>query len=176
MVFLKVLVHTVAVLGAAATPTRIAAGFVLGMTIGLVPSLPLDIVLALALIAFNVNLAAAFIAMVLFGAAAYVAAPLITALGYFLIADLTFLRGLWTRLYHAPLLPYAGVNDTFVVGSLIAALLALVPSFVLIRHAVVVYRRDLDPKVGTWRAVRFVRTTQLYQRCRRLRRQSEQAL
>ncbi|MBD3315756.1 MAG: hypothetical protein GF344_08225 [Chitinivibrionales bacterium] len=58
--------RAVAVIISGATPSRIAAGFVLGMLIGLIPSPSIDLLISLALIVFDVNLAAAFPAMAVF--------------------------------------------------------------------------------------------------------------
>lgn len=172
MVLERFLAHAIAVLRAADTPPRIAAGFVLGMMAGLIPSLPLNLLVALLLIVLHVNLVAAFLAMALFGSLSYLATPLFDTLGAIMLA----FQPIRTTLGIIPVAPYAGASDTLVTGSIVASLLLAAPLFTLTRHAVLLYRHTLDPRVNRWRPIRLIKASPLYRRYLRLRRMSEHLL
>ena len=92
----------------------IAAGFILGMTPAL--SLQSFIVFALALV-FRIQLGAMLLAAFFFAFPAFLFDPVFDSVGQALLESES-LKGLWTSMYNAPLLPFTRFNNSNSLGLL----------------------------------------------------------
>src|SRR5438105_3408558 len=102
------------------SPDEIAAGFVLGSLIGLIPKTNL---IALALwclvLLLQVNISMAMAAIVIFAIGGHFIDPVSEKIGFNLLARAYALKGLWTALYNMPIVPFTNFNNTLVLGNLV---------------------------------------------------------
>ena len=117
----------------------IAAGFVLGMFLGLLPfSINSVIILVLVFTLYNDRITA-MLAALIFGLLGFLIDLPAHSLGL-VVLQAGFLQGLWTYIYNLPFLPFSGFNNTLVMGNTLIALLLSVPSCFLVKFLVVGYR------------------------------------
>ena len=155
---IELLAKLVKILRSAVSPNQIAAGFVIGMVIGLTPFWTLhNMILIVILIILNINIGTAIYSFVLFSAVAYLIDPIFHHLGYFLLVDIESLKNLWTFLYNTPLVALSRYNNTVVIGSLVAALILAIPMFFLAKTGVIYYRENIDKKMQKWKIVQAVK-------------------
>jgi len=160
---LEILAKLVKILRSAASPSQIAAGFIIGMTIGLTPLWTLhNFILFILLIILSVNIATALFSFVIFSGIAYLMDPLFHHFGYFILVDLSFMKGLWTTLYNVPLIALSKYNNTVVMGSLASSLLLCLPVFLLVKKGIIYYRENIDTKMQKWKIVQVVKGSKLY--------------
>ncbi|MBN2365989.1 MAG: TIGR03546 family protein [Calditrichaeota bacterium] len=171
MLFIQYFAKLIKILRSAASPSQIAGGFILGMLIGLSPSLIslTNLILVLLLIILNVNLATALFSFAVFSGIAYLIDPLSHSLGYFLLVGLDDLREFWISLYNAPLTPYTFFNNTVVLGSLIIALVLLIPMYFLVKTGIIKYREKYEPRVQNWKWMKMMKSTLIYKWYERLK-------
>ncbi|HGY56006.1 MAG TPA: TIGR03546 family protein [Caldithrix abyssi] len=163
MLILKFLAKLIKILRSGATPGQIAAGFALGMIMGLTPLWTLhNFIVLLLLVVFNVNLSAAIFSFVLFSGFAYLLDPLFHNLGYFLLVNIPALKPFWTTLYNTPVIALSRFNNTVVMGSLVSALVLLPFAFWGMRSFVIIYREKWDPKLQKLKIVQMVKGSKLY--------------
>jgi uncharacterized protein (TIGR03546 family) len=152
-----------AILNGEVSPRQIAAGFALGVLIGIASVkglLPL-LLLLIALI-INVNLAMLFLAAAIFKIISYAFDPLANSVGYALLVKVPPLKGLWTALYTLPLVPYTNFNNTIVLGSVVIGLVLLIPMYFLAKVGVVNYRARWRQKVLAWKIVKIIQASSFY--------------
>jgi len=163
MIVLKFLAKLVKILRSGASPNQIAAGFILGMVIGLTPLWSLhNLIIVFLLIIFNVNFATAIFSFLIFSGFAYLLDPLFHDLGYYLLVDVQALHALWTTMYNVPLLALSRFNNTVVMGSLVSSLILMIPMYFAVRSFVKVYREKLEPKVQKLKIVQILKGSKLY--------------
>lgn len=160
---IEILAKLVKILRSAASPNQIAAGFVIGMVIGLTPFWTLhNMILIVILIIININIGTAIYSFILFSAFAFLVDPLFHHLGYFLLVDMESLKNLWTFLNNTPLVALSRYNNTVVLGSLVAALILAIPMFFLAKTGVIYYRENIDKKMQKWKIVQAVKGSKIY--------------
>jgi len=160
---IEILAKLIKILRSGASPNQIAAGFVIGMIIGLTPFWTLhNLILIVILILLNINIGTAIYSFVLFSAVAYLADPLFHSFGYFLLVDLSSLKNLWTYLYNFPVIALSRYNNTVVAGSLAVALLLAFPLFFLAISGIKYYRENIDQKIAKWKIVQVVKGSKIY--------------
>jgi uncharacterized protein (TIGR03546 family) len=171
MLPLQFISKLIKILRSAASPSQIAGGFILGFIIGMSPSVLslLNFFLIFLIIILNVNIATALFSFALFSAISYLVDPVFHSLGYSMLADLQGLKGLWTFMYNAPLIPYTRFNNTVVMGSLTVSLLLIFPLFYLVKKFIINYREKYEPKVKNWKWIKFLKSSQIYQMYERLK-------
>jgi uncharacterized protein (TIGR03546 family) len=98
----------------------------------------------------------------IFSGLAYLIDPLFHNIGFFIIVDLSSLRGLWTAMYNFPILALSKYNNTVVMGSLICSILLIFPMFFLTKKAVIAYRENIDVKMEKWKIVQVVKGSKIY--------------
>ena len=159
------------ILRSAASPSQIAGGFILGFLLGMSPSLLslLNLFIILLIIILNVNLATALFAFAFFSAFAYLMDPVFHSLGFALLVDVQGLKNLWTFFYNAPFVPFTRFNNTVVMGSLSISLILLFPLYYFAKRFVVTYREKYEPRVKTWKWVKLLKSSQIYQMYERLK-------
>lgn len=172
MFWIKFVTNFLKILRAGQTPAQIAGGFALGAIVGLSPSFTLQgLFVWLVIFVLDVNLSAAFFAFAAFSLFAYVFDPLFHSLGYFLLVDVTFLQGLWTWLYNAPLAPLSRFYNTVVMGSFVSAVVLSFPIYFGMKRFVVAYRTHIHARIEQWKIYKVLSKNSLvvwYQRIRSL--------
>jgi len=145
------------------SPRQIAAGFALGVWIGLLPlnGLMPTVLLLLAFV-INVNLAILAVSTGLFKLMAYLLDPLANEFGFALLTKVPSLRGFWTKLYNLPVVPYTKFNNTLVMGSLVIGFLSLVPMYFLAKWGVVLYRTRLRERILKMKIVQLLKASTFY--------------
>lgn len=160
---LEILAKLFKILRAEDTPNQIAAGFVLGMIIGLTPFWTVHNMVIIFLIAIlKVNIGAAMFAFAICSGLAYLFDPLFHNLGYFLLVDMTSLKGFYTTLYNIPVIALSRYNNTVVMGSLVVSILLIIPVFPFMKYFVTYYRKHLDPKLQKLKIVQIVKGSTFY--------------
>ncbi len=135
MIFLRPLRFLAQALLLDATPRQLAAGFALGMLIGLVPKGNLIAISLMTLFcALRINLAAGTASIALFTWAGMFLDPISHRVGQFLLAH-PALEPYWASLYTVKLMPWTAYNNTVVLGSTAIGLVLLVPVYALSRPA-----------------------------------------
>lgn len=163
MFIVKYIAKLIKILRSAATPGQIGAGFIMGMIVGLTPFWSLHNLLVLFLIILlNVNLAMAIFSFLIFSGIAYILDPIFHDIGFFMLVDLSFLKGLWTSLYNIPVVALTRFNNTIVMGSLVSSLILLYPVYLGTTRFVLVYREKIDPKFQKLKLVQAVKGTKFY--------------
>jgi uncharacterized protein (TIGR03546 family) len=128
------------------SPPQLAAGFALGMMIGLVPKGNLvAAVLSVLLLATRVNLGAAAAAAGLFSWLAVLTDPLTQFVGLSLLTHPP-LRSVWTYSYNLPVLPWTHFNNTAVLGNLLLGGCLFYPVYRFGKHACLRWRRWIVEK------------------------------
>ena len=163
MFIVKLLSKLLKALRSGASPRQISGAFVLGMILGLTPFWSLhNLLVIILIIILNVNISMAIFSFLLFSGIAYIIDPLFHSLGYWLLVDVTALKGLATKLYNTPVIPLSRFNNTVLLGSFVSSLVLLFPVFVLVRKGVVLYREKLEAKVQKWKIVKIVKSSKIY--------------
>jgi len=160
---LEFLAKLIRILRSAASPNQIAAGFIMGMTIGLTPFWTLhNFILIFLIIIFNVNIATAIFGWVIFSGIGYLLDPIFHHLGYFILVDLTLFKDLWTTLYNIPVIALSKYNNTVVMGSLAVSLVLCLPVYFMAKSGVIYYRENIDSKMQKWKIVKMVKGSKIY--------------
>ena len=164
MFFLKLIGKFIKLLGSSESPSQIAWGIALGCLLGLAPRFGLlSLVILLLALILRINLASVLLAWGLYKLAALSLDPLLHALGYFVLVRLAFLEPLWAWLYNAPLAPLFRLNNTVVMGGLLAGLVLMAPNVLLFRWVVMRYRDTWQAKVRRWRISQALAGSKLVQ-------------
>jgi len=163
MFIVKLLGKLLKALSSGESPRQIAGGFILGMILGLTPFWSLhNLVVILLVIILSVNISMAIFSWLIFSAFAYLLDPLFHSLGYWLLVDVTALRGLWTAMYNIPVVPLTRFNNTVVLGSFVSSLVLLVPMFFVVKRGVVLYREKIHDRVQKLKIVKIVKSSGIY--------------
>jgi len=143
VLLLKLIQQLIKALNAEGTPGQVAAGIALGSVFGLTPILNLhNLVLFGCALILNVSLAGVFLGWTVFIPVGFALDPLFDAVGSKLLLA-PGLRGLWTALYNAPVVPFTNFNNTVVLGSVVCWVVLFLPIFFLARWAVARYREHI---------------------------------
>ncbi|RPI02030.1 MAG: TIGR03546 family protein [Calditrichaeota bacterium] len=163
MFVIKLLSKLIKVLRSNESPAQLAWGFVLGMIIGLTPFWNLHNLLVFFLITiFNVNIAMATLSFAVFTLFAYLLDPLFHNLGYALLVNIESLRPLWIFTSTTPVLAWANLNNTVVLGSLVVSLVLLLPMFFFTKWWVRLYRDKVDVHVQKFKIVQLIKGSKLF--------------
>lgn len=141
---------------------QIAGGLALGIILGFSPFLSLQTFLViLILLFFRFQIGAAFLAGFFFKFVAFLIDPLADLLGKAAL-EAEALRGLWTFLYHAPLVPLTRFNNSIVLGSGILGVLLAIPMFFVFRRWIVAYRVQVVARIKETKYWKALQATSLY--------------
>jgi len=163
MLAIKFILKFIAILNKDASPRQVAGGMALGSIAGITPFMSLHNLLVLfVVIVLNVNITSAILAMGVFSVIAYLLDPLSNAIGYYLLTGVPALTPFWTLLYNLPVVAWAGLNNTLVLGSLVLALLLFWPLYFFLWWGVIQYREKLMARVAKWRIVTVLKSSSLY--------------
>src|SRR5690349_18613094 len=141
LVLLKFLQSLVKTLHSEGTPVQIGLGFALGASLGLTPLFNAHNLVVIVLLALlNVSFGAGLLAMAVFAAVGYLLDPVFDRIGRALLVDAPSLRPMWERLENTPTLALTNLNNTIVLGSVVAWIALFVPIFALGFFGVKYYR------------------------------------
>jgi uncharacterized protein (TIGR03546 family) len=133
MIFLRPLRFLAQALLLDATPRQLAAGFALGMLVGLIPKGNLIAISLMTLFcALRINLAAGTAAIALFAWAGLFLDPISHRVGHYLLTHQA-LTAYWESLYGVKFMPWTAFNNTVVLGSTVIGLALVVPAYLLSR-------------------------------------------
>jgi uncharacterized protein (TIGR03546 family) len=126
---LRPLRQTISALLAGDSPRQLAAGFAIGMVLGLVPKGNL-IALSLCVLVFSlrVNTSLALVAAVAFSWAGAVLDPFADKLGL-QVLSIASMQATYASIFNMPLGPWLGLNNTVVIGSLLIGLYLAYPVY-----------------------------------------------
>jgi len=144
------------------TPGQLALGIALGSIMGLTPLMNIhNAIVFAAIVLLNVSFAGGMLGWALFVPIGFLLDPLFDWIGHSLLLA-PALRGLWTSLYNIPIVPLTNFNNTIVLGSLVFALVLLVPLFFATRWAVARYRVTVGERVRQSKFYRAVMASKVY--------------
>lgn len=162
ILILKYIAKLMKALASEATPNQLAAGFILGMIVGLTPLMSLHNLLVLIIIlVVKVNLGFAVLAFFIFSGVAYLADPLFHNLGT-TILEMESMQSTWTSMYNNEWIALTKFYNTVVIGSFIVAISLCIPMFPLAKVFVVQYRKHINDRVQKWKLVKWFKGTKLY--------------
>ncbi|MCP4724530.1 MAG: TIGR03546 family protein [bacterium] len=163
MIILKIISRLISILKEGPTPNQVAAGFTLGMFLGMSPSFNLYAIIVLLLIfLLDINISASILGWIVFKLFAFLLDPVFHDVGFELLSETEWLNGFWTVLYNLPLIPLSKYNNTVVLGSIVLSILLFLPLFFASRLGIIQYREKLYPKVQKLKIVRIVKTSKVY--------------
>lgn len=144
-------------------PRQICLGLSLGMILGLTPLLSVhNLAVLLAILLFRVNISAAILSWAFFSLIAFMIDPLFHYIGLTMLTEADSLRGFWTMLYNAPIIPYTRFNNSIVMGSVIVSLLGFYPLYRLCLFMVIRYRETFMERFNQWKIVKIIKASSLY--------------
>jgi len=156
------LIRSLQTLGKDRTDFQIALGISLGMTLGLIPFATLHwfVLFGFVLVLRN-NLLAAFFSFCFFWAFSFSFSGPLESLGFWTLSSQKALLPLWTRAYHAPLIPFTAFNHSSVMGGTLLAVILFVPSLSIAQHLA---RKWRGPLHAYWLSTRVQRAYAHYRR------------
>lgn len=143
-------------------PGQIALAFALSVITGLTPLFSLHNVLILLLACIlRINFGAFVLGTAFFSGLAYLIDPVAIALGESILMNPDWQASL-TSLYQSDFWRATRFNHTLVLGSLMVALVAFIPIFILSRVLIVGYRHKLMAWVEKLKITKLVKASKFY--------------
>ena len=126
----------------------LAAGFVLGMFIGLLPLGFNSIILLILFFSLRHDFFTAILSAVIFSLLGFAIDPLAHTLGL-AVLQAGFLQRLWIHIYNLPFLPFTGFNNTLVMGNVLIGIILTIPSIFSVKIFVNKYRSKNSADIKT---------------------------
>ena len=163
MLVIKFLQTLFKALNSDGTPGQVGMGMAIGLAFGLTPLLSLHnlVVLAVAMLT-TVSMPGVFLGWAVATPIGFMLDPLFDRLGMAILTT-DALTPFFTWVVNTPVVALSRLNNTIVVGSLVAWLLLLIPAFLGFRVFVVQYRAHIYARVQQWKIVQLLKTSKLYQ-------------
>lgn len=154
------------------SPWALAWGVALGMVLGLTPLLSIhNLVVLFIVLALRVNLSFFLLSFVFCSGLAYILDPAFNYAGESLLTSPALLN-LWQSLYEMPLARLAQFNHTITLGSVVVALVLIVPVLFITRFVVLNYRTHIQLRIARLPIVNVIKGTKfwsLYQKASRVK-------
>lgn len=162
LILLRFLQQLFKALNSDGTPGQVALGMALGLAFGLTPLVSLHnlVVLAVAMLT-TVSFPGVFLGWAIATPLGFALDPLFHQVGMALLTN-DALTPLFTWIVNTPVIGLSRLNNSIVLGSLVVWLLALIPSFFVLRVLVARYRADVYAHVQKWKLVQVVKSSKLY--------------
>ena len=162
MLILKFLQSLVGALNSNGTPFQVGVGMALGLCLGLTPLMSLHnvVILAVAMLT-TVSFPGVMLGWVAAVPVGFALDPLFDRIGMALLTN-DALTPFFTWLVNTPVVSLSRLNNTIVLGSLVAWLVAFLPAAFLFRHLVARYRVHVFARLEQLRLVRAIKTSKLY--------------
>lgn len=163
MLILKFLQSLIKALNSDGTPGQVAAGMALGLCLGFSPIASLHnlVVVAIAMlttVSFPGFMLGWFVAVPV----GFMLDPVFHRVGMALLLD-DRLAPLFTWIVNTPVVSLSRLNNSIVLGSLVCWVLALVPSYVVLRMLVARYRAHIYARLEKLRLFQAIKASKLYQ-------------
>jgi uncharacterized protein (TIGR03546 family) len=159
--FMRPLRQLAQVFTANESPRQVAAGFTLGMMIGLLPKGNLVVLLlTLLLCSLRVNKPAGLLAAAIFSMVGFIFDPVAHQLGAWILVWDTA-RPLHSWLYELPMGPWLGLNNTVVVGQLLVGFYLIYPTYWFAHKFVSLLQPRLTKWLSRYRIIRWLRGAEL---------------
>jgi uncharacterized protein (TIGR03546 family) len=144
-------------LSGAESPTQIALGFALGITLGLVPfTSGIGLLLFLCILCFRVSFPFAVVGWAVAGALRVaVLGSVLVGVGHWVLEVLP-LQGLWSVLLNLPGIALLGLTRYAVMGGMVIGVLAGAALFVPIRFLVLRYRKVVVERLSQSKAFKYL--------------------
>jgi len=156
MLLLKPLRFLAKALAGEESPKRLAAGFAVGMAVGLVPKSTLTAqLLTAALFGLRINIGAGMLAAFLFSLAAVPLDPATHRIGEALLSAES-LRPLWTALYGLPIVPWTGIFNTVALGSILLAAALAYPVYRAVEPLFAKYQPKVAARLKKYKVVQLL--------------------
>lgn len=156
-------IHTLfKALNSEGTPGQVAMGMAVGLCFGLTPlaSLHNIVVLAVAMLT-TLSFPGVFLGWAIAVPLGFALDPLFDRLGMALLLNES-LAPFFTWAVNTPVVALARLNNSIVIGSLVAWLVLLVPSYFVFRVLVARYRADVYAHVQKWKIVQMVQGSKMW--------------
>lgn len=163
LTIIKMVQSLVKALNSDGTPGQVAAGLALGAALGLTPLLSLhNLVIIAAIALLNVSVPGAMLGWLVAIPLGFLLDPAFDALGRSLLLGVPALEPVWVTVAGTPVLALTRLNNSVVLGSLVAWIALALPIFYAARFGVGRYRATLYPKVAQSKAFRAMKASKLY--------------
>jgi len=149
-------------LNSEASPSQISLAFVLGMILGLTPlwSAHNIIIVFLALV-LRINFTGFLLAFGVFSGLAYLLDPAFISLGESLLTN-PDLISVWKSMYVSDVWRVTRFNNTLVLGSLVVAIVAALPAFLIFNLLIKQYRNRIFAAVQKSKIMHMLKANKLY--------------
>lgn len=128
-------------------PWQLGLGFALGLYFGLGTTFSWYNLLPLLLVLFiNVSVGATFLGLLISKPLGLLAAPLTSILGEWLLTN-PDLYDFWSMFFNLPLISLMALNQTYKLGSFVAATILLLPAFFAFSVFMKYYQKNLREKI-----------------------------
>ncbi len=162
MLLLKLLQQLFKTLNSDGTPGQVAAGIALGAALGLTPLVNLhNLVIVAIAVMFNVSMPGFMLGWVLFVPLGFVFDPLFDQFGQSLLLGVSQIRPFWIDLYNSAAV-LTNFNNSIVIGSLVAWILAALPLYLVFRVAVARYRQHVYERLKKTKMFQAVKASKVY--------------
>ena len=163
MFLLKFLQSLVKALNSDGTPGQVAAGFTLGAALGLTPLVNLhNLVVVAAAFLLNVSIPGFMLGWFVMVPVGFLLDALFDAVGTWLLVDQAALAPLWTWLVNTPVIAWANLTNTIVLGSLVCWLVSAPAVYLLARLGVARYRSTIYERFRSSRWYKAARASKIY--------------
>jgi uncharacterized protein (TIGR03546 family) len=161
-IFLKQLFSLFNLLNSDDGEKQIAFGLVLGLILGFSPFFSIQsFLLILAFFIFRIQFGAALIAAFFFKFVAFLVDPLADKIGRFIL-ETESLRGVFTSMYHMPILPYTRFNNSIVMGSFFVAAVLMIPMYFIFIALIRRYRTAIVERFKSSKLWKMWKATTVY--------------
>jgi len=159
---LRTLARLLRVLNSETDPAQIAGAVALAAVMGLTPLWsPHNLLVLLLVLLLRVNLSTFLVTFALFSGVAYLLDPAFHRLGLALLTS-EALQGMWTALYATVAGRLSGFNNTVLLGSLVASVVAAFALFPAVVYLVRRYRETVRAWVARSRLMVFLKANKFY--------------
>jgi uncharacterized protein (TIGR03546 family) len=170
LTLLKLIQSLFKALNSEGTPGQVAAGIAVGSALGLTPLASLhNLVIVAAIALLNMSVPGAIVGWLVAVPFGFLLDPMFDAIGRWLLVEVLPLVPMWTTVYNTPVLSLANLNNTVVLGSLVAWIVLSMPIYVVGRMAVRRYRKAVYPKLAKSKLFKAVQASKAYNLYRLLR-------
>ncbi|HAK47049.1 MAG TPA: hypothetical protein DCO79_14175 [Spirochaeta sp.] len=148
MFFIKPIAKLIVALNSNTKPGAVAAAVAVAFLLALIPSINLlwPALFIISLIA-RLNWGFEFVFIAVFKLIVPLIDPLIEPMGWKILQS-DFVSVLVYRISEIPGLTYLGLNDSLMIGGLIAGIAAWLPVFFLARILIVLFREKISPRIA----------------------------
>ncbi len=162
MLILQFLQQLFKALNSEGTPGQVGMGMAIGLCFGLTPLVSLHnlVVLAAAMLT-TVSMPGVFLGWAIATPLGFALDPLFDRLGMALLTQ-DALAPFFTWVVNTPVVALSRLNNSIVLGSLVAWLLLLLPMFFVFRVLVARYRADVYAYVQKWKVVQALKGTRMW--------------